>query len=77
MASSPRVVSITTATITLDAFLKWAGVAPTGGQAKRWIQEGQVRVNGIVDRRRGRTLKPGDRVLLPDGVELLVATGAA
>lgn len=77
MASSSRTVEISTATISLDAFLKWAGVAPTGGRAKQWIQAGQVRVNGIVERRRGRTLRPGDRVLLPDGVELLVGAGAA
>jgi ribosome-associated protein len=46
----------------LDQFLKWSGVTPTGGQAKLLIQAGEVRVNGEVENRRGRGLKPGDRV---------------
>lgn len=48
--------------IRLDQFLKWKGVAPTGGQAKRVIQAGEVKVNGEVETRRGRTLRVGDRV---------------
>jgi ribosome-associated protein len=46
----------------LGAFLKLAGVAATGGHAKIIIQEGDVSVNGEVERRRGRTLQPGDVV---------------
>lgn len=53
---------ITTEYITLDAFLKWAGVADTGGHAKALIASGEVQVNGEVDLRRGRKLRPGDRV---------------
>ncbi|TMI78547.1 MAG: RNA-binding S4 domain-containing protein, partial [Bacillati bacterium ANGP1] len=41
---------------------KWAGITATGGQAKIWIRNGQVQVNGIVERRRGRRLGPGDRI---------------
>lgn len=48
--------------ITLDAFLKWAGVADTGGHAKILIASGQALVNGEVETRRGRKLRPGDRV---------------
>ncbi len=55
-------VPIRTETIELGAFLKWARVVRSGGQAKRWIQTGRVRVNGEVERRRGRTLRPGDVV---------------
>jgi len=46
----------------LGAFLKLAGVAATGGHAKIIVQEGDVSVNGEVERRRGRTLQPGDVV---------------
>lgn len=46
----------------LGAFLKLAGVAATGGHAKIVIQAGDVTVNGDVERRRGRTLEPGDVV---------------
>jgi len=49
-------------TIKLEQFLKLAQVAATGGQAKVIIQSGQVRVNGLVETRRGRKLRPGDRV---------------
>lgn len=49
-------------TIKLDQFLKWVGVAPTGGQAKLMIQDGEVLVNGEVETRRGRKLVTGDRV---------------
>ncbi|MCP9772902.1 RNA-binding S4 domain-containing protein [Synechococcus sp. Tobar12-5m-g] len=48
----------------LDQFLKWQGVVATGGEAKFRVQQGEVRVNGEVERRRGRQLCPGDRVVL-------------
>lgn len=46
----------------LGDFLKLEGLADTGGQAKLAIQAGRVRVNGEVETRRGRKLKPGDVV---------------
>jgi len=46
----------------LGAFLKVAGIAATGGHAKLLVQEGDVTVNGQVETRRGRTLRPGDLV---------------
>lgn len=57
-----RAVAIRTDSIKLGALLKWAQVAQSGGEAKQWIQEGRVRVNGVVERRRSRRLIPGDRV---------------
>ena len=44
----------------LDHALKLAGLAPTGGMAKRLIQAGEVLVNGQIETRRKRTLRPGD-----------------
>ena len=49
-------------TIQLDQFLKLTGIVGTGGQAKALIQSGEVRVNGVVETRRGRKLKAGDVV---------------
>ena len=49
-------------TIKLDSFLKFVGIAPTGGQAKLMIQNGEVLVNDMVETRRGRKLVSGDRV---------------
>ena len=49
-------------TIKLDQFIKLTGIVGTGGQAKALIQDGAVQVNGDVETRRGRKLKPGDVV---------------
>lgn len=48
--------------IKLDQFLKFMGVASTGGQAKLRIIDGGVKVNGEVETRRGRKLVLGDKV---------------
>ena len=57
-------VAITTPFIKLDAFLKFSGVAETGGQAKEMIQEGLVTVDGAVCTQRGKKLVPGSVVSL-------------
>ena len=48
--------------IKLDQFLKWQGIAQTGGEAKIIIKQGMVEVNGEEEIRRGRKLVTGDRV---------------
>ena len=48
--------------IKLDSFLKWQNLTETGGQAKLLIQNGEVRVNGKIETRRGRKLVDGDKV---------------
>jgi len=62
-------------TIRLDQFLKWRGLADSGGQAKVRVQAGEVTVNGTVETRRGRKLRSGDRVGI-DGAEHTVDLGA-
>ena len=54
-------VSIHTAAIQLDQFLKWARIAATGGEAKHLIQSGLVKVNGQVETA-PRKLEPGSVV---------------
>jgi ribosome-associated protein len=51
-------------TIKLDQFLKWAGAAQTGGEAKLMIQGGEVIVNGTTETRRARKLVEGDSVMV-------------
>jgi ribosome-associated protein len=46
----------------LDQFLKFRGIADSGGQAKLLIQSGEVQVNGEVETRRRRKLVVGDVV---------------
>mgnify|MGYP001583483731 CR=1 FL=1 len=48
--------------IRLGQFLKFAGLLDSGGDAKEAIIDGYVRVNGEVERRRGRQLADGDLV---------------
>jgi ribosome-associated protein len=48
--------------ITLGQFVKLAGLASTGGDAKRLVTEGLVRVNAEIETRRGHKLVPGDVV---------------
>jgi|TARA_Y100000814_G_scaffold276667_1_gene237060 ribosome-associated protein len=53
-------------TIRLDQFLQVAQIVGSGGQAKHLIQNGQVTVNGEVETRRRRQLRPGDQVVIED-----------
>jgi ribosome-associated protein len=50
--------------IKLDQFLKFLGIASTGGQAKWMIVDGEVEVNGILETRRGRKLVDDDLVTI-------------
>ena len=53
-------VVIQTPFIKLEAALKFANAAESGGMAKNVIQDGQVRVNGEVCTMRGKKLYHGD-----------------
>ena len=55
-------LAITTEFIKLDAFLKFAALVGTGGEAKQVIADGLVGVNGETCTMRGKKLYPGDRV---------------
>lgn len=53
-------VKIETDYIKLDQFLKFQGIADTGGEAKNMIMEGRVLVNGAVETARGKKLRIDD-----------------
>lgn len=53
-------IEINTPFIKLDQFLKFAGIAETGGHAKELIFEKIVFVNGSVCEQRGKKLYPDD-----------------
>ncbi|MDN5346568.1 MAG: ribosome-associated protein [Clostridia bacterium] len=55
-------IKIRTETITLEQFLKWAGLVQTGGEAKILIQSGKVKVNGQTEKRRSHKLSTGDLI---------------
>ena len=48
--------------ITLGQFLKLADIIETGGEAKHFLAENEVKIDGIVDNRRGRKLRGGEIV---------------
>lgn len=53
-------IKINTDIIKLDAFLKWANIVVMGSEAKMFIQNGNVKLNGSVETQRGKKLKKGD-----------------
>ena len=53
-------LQIQTDYIRLDSALKLSSAVSTGGEAKFVIQDGLVRVNGIVCLQRGKKLRNGD-----------------
>ena len=55
-------VAISDDYIKLGQVLKLAGMVGSGVEAKAVIQDGQVKVNGEVDTRRGRKVYPQDTV---------------
>ncbi|WP_156755705.1 RNA-binding S4 domain-containing protein [Actinokineospora pegani] len=57
-----REVPIRDEMIRLGQLLKLAGVAEDGTHAKELIETEEVEVNGEVDTRRGRQVRPGDVV---------------
>ena len=59
-------IQIQTEYIKLDAFLKFAAMVGTGGEAKLVISDGLVQVNGEVCTMRGRKLRAGDTVTFAD-----------
>ena len=50
-------------TMKLDQFLKWKNLVSSGGEAKIFIKSGSVKVNGVIETRRGRKLNKGDKVI--------------
>ena len=55
-------IQIETGIIKLDNFLKWAGIASLGSEAKFYIKNEEVKVNGEIETQRGKKLVVGDIV---------------
>ena len=52
--------------ITLGQLLKDLGIISTGGQAKYFLQDNDVLLNGELENRRGKKLYPDDIVVIAD-----------
>ena len=57
-----NVVEIKTEFIKLQPVLKLASIIDTGSDAKYYISEGMVKVNGVVATERGKKIRNGDIV---------------
>ena len=55
-------IKIYTEYVTLGQFLKLADIIQTGGEAKLFLSENRIIINGEEDNRRGRKLRDGDIV---------------
>jgi len=53
-------VRVDTGVIKLDAFLKWAGIASQGSEAKIYIKNEEIKVNGKIETQRGKKLVKDD-----------------
>ncbi|HEX2853731.1 MAG TPA: RNA-binding S4 domain-containing protein [Opitutaceae bacterium] len=71
--SSPqsRVVLVREVPIELCGFIKFGGLADSGGEAKQMIADGGVLLNGVVETRKRKQLAAGDRVTV-EGDTLIV-----
>ena len=69
--AAPRVVPVREEPIELCQFLKFGGLAATGGEAKMHIAAGKVLLNGAVETQKRKKLRAGDRVTL-DGQTIVV-----
>jgi ribosome-associated protein len=72
-SAQPKEIAIESEYITLGQFLKFTGIIDQGGMAKSYLASHKVLVNGQDENRRGRKLRPGDKVLLDAGSFVLAA----
>ncbi|MFD2117394.1 S4 domain-containing protein YaaA [Paenibacillus yanchengensis] len=68
-------VAIHTEYITLGQFLKLADCISTGGQAKPFLSEYSISINGEQDQRRGRKLYVGDQLDIENNGKFTVVKG--
>ena len=69
-----RNITISDASIRLGQLLKLAGLVEDGGHARALLGSGVVAVDGDVETRRGRQIRPGDVVTAPAADEVVTLT---
>lgn len=67
MPEPERTFKLRTEFITLGQLLKAVDLIGSGGEARSFLAQGEVLVNGEPDNRRGRKLRAGDVVLFASG----------
>jgi ribosome-associated protein len=69
-----RTVFLAREPVELYKVLKFENLAASGGEAKHFIADGLVRVNGSVETRKQRKIRVGDEIAF-DGILLKMAAG--
>ena len=62
-----KILKIHTEYIELHQALKLSNIIQTGGEAKSYLYQNTIYVNGEIEERRGRKLYPNDILKTPDG----------
>jgi len=60
--------------IELVKLIKLLGLAETGGHAKNMIDDGEVKLNGVLESRKRAKLRPGDKVEMTE-ITILIEAG--
>lgn len=68
-------INIVTEYIKLEQFLKLSAITGSGGEAKTFILENEIFVNGDLEKRRGRKLRHGDTIEIYDEIYTIVQVG--
>ena len=71
MNKKPVIISISTDHITLGQFLKFADIIESGGEAKPFLANNLVIINGEKDNRRGRKLRSGDKLIIHEVIYMI------
>ena len=61
-ASAPETIEIRADPIELTQLLKFAGIFDSGGEAKHAVNQGEVTVNGAVEKAARKKILHGDRI---------------
>lgn len=64
-------IAIHTEYIELQNVLKLTDIIQTGGEAKAFLSDETVTVNGVAEKRRGRKLYAGDQINIRDEIYLI------
>lgn len=76
MRMNKQTYTLTDEYIRLDDLLKLTGCVQTGGQAKVLIQGGGVQLDGAVCTMRGKKLRGGEVIVVPDIGEEITVVGS-
>ncbi len=68
-----KTIHINTPFITLGQLLKYAGIIQSGGDAKVFLANNRITLNGTKENRRGKKIYPGDVVEIGNNITLTVA----